>query len=86
MAAIGLLPKLTPVWLPTYAPWLNPIEKLWKRLRQEVLKLHRLSGDWKTLRAKVREYLSKFAEGSEALLRYVGLKGEGKLAQALQAE
>ena len=31
------------VWLPTYAPWLNPIEKLWRWLRQDVLKLHRLA-------------------------------------------
>jgi hypothetical protein len=33
----GLL-RITPVFLPTYAPWLNPIEKLWRWLRQKVLR------------------------------------------------
>jgi len=29
--------RLTPLFLPTYATWLNPIEKLWRWLKQEVL-------------------------------------------------
>jgi len=28
LAALQQWPQLRPVWLPTYAPWLNPIEKL----------------------------------------------------------
>ena len=28
LAALATLPRIEPVWLPTYAPWLNPIEKL----------------------------------------------------------
>src|SRR5262249_20250836 len=31
------------LFLPTYAPWTNPIEKLWRKLKQEVLCMHRLS-------------------------------------------
>ena len=27
MTALKALPQIEPVWLPTYAPWLNPIEK-----------------------------------------------------------
>ena len=46
LAALERWPRIEPVWLPTYAPWLNPIEKLWRWLRQDVLKLHRLAGDW----------------------------------------
>ncbi len=61
------------VRLPTYAPWLNPIEKLWRKLRQEVLHLHRLSDDWQTLQQRVRAFFETFADGSQALLRYVGL-------------
>ena len=30
LAALGRWPRIEPVWLPTYAPWLNPIEKLWR--------------------------------------------------------
>jgi transposase len=83
--ALKQWPRIEPVWLPTYAPWLNPIEKLWRWLRQDVLKLHRLAGDWPSLRGRVNQFLGQFATGSHALLRYVGLAGNGKLAQALRA-
>lgn len=82
--ALADQPRIEPVWLPTYAPWLNPIEKLWRWLRQDVLKMHRHADDWKTLRQKVNAFLDQFACGSEALLRYVGLRGDGRLARALR--
>jgi transposase len=82
--ALSELEQIEPVWLPTYAPWLNPIEKLWRWLREQVLKLHRLAGDWQALRERVNAFLDQFAEGAEVLLHYVGLLGEGKLAQALR--
>lgn len=83
--ALQSLPQIEPVWLPTYAPWLNPIEKLWRWLRQDVLKMHRLAAHWAVLRQKVNAFLDQFAAGSQALLRYVGLAGDGKLAQAIQS-
>ena len=81
--ALHALPRLVPIWLPSYAPWLNPIEKLWRWLRQDVLKLHRQANDWAGLRQQVRTFLDQFALGSHALLQYVGLAGTGKLAQAI---
>ena len=36
LAAVARYPRIQPVWLPTYAPWLNPIEKLWRWLRQDI--------------------------------------------------
>jgi hypothetical protein len=83
MAAIVTLDRIEPVWLPTYAPWLNPIEKLWRWLKEAVLKMHRLAADWSALLSRVRAFLDQFDHGSQALLRYVGLLGDGKLAQAL---
>jgi hypothetical protein len=71
--------------LPTSAPWLNPIEKLWRWLRQDVLKMHRLAAPWSELRQRVSLFLDQFADGSTELLRYVGLAGEGKLSQAILA-
>ncbi len=59
--------------LPTYAPWLNPIEKLWHWLKQEVLHHHSLADDWEGLKAAVAAFLARFAHGSSALLRDVGL-------------
>jgi transposase len=58
--------------LPTYALWLNPIEKLWRKPKQEVLHLHTLSNDGKALR-KSEVFLDQYRSGSPQLLRYVGL-------------
>ena len=84
VTALAKFPRLEPVWLPTYAPWLNPIEKLWRWMRQDVLKLHRLASEWSALRQRVRAFLDQFATGSHDVLHYVGLLGEGRLAQALR--
>jgi hypothetical protein len=59
--------------LPTYASWLNPIEKLWRWLNQDVLHLHPYSNDWQALKQEVTWFLDQFRDGSEELLRYVGL-------------
>lgn len=59
--------------LPTYASWTNPVEKLWRWLRQDVLHLHHLADDLPALRQHVLAFLAQFAAGSPALLRYVGL-------------
>ena len=76
-------PQITPIWLPTYAPWLNPIEKLWKWLKESTLKMHTLAHDWSALHARVNNFLDQFSHGSQSLLRYTGLLGDGVLAWAL---
>jgi transposase len=60
------------LWLPTYAPWLNPIEKLWRWLRQEVVHCHRLADDWDGLKAAATAFLARFSDPSPPLLRAVG--------------
>lgn len=82
-AALATLPRIEPVWLPTYAPWLNPIEKLWGWLRADILTGHRLAGDWAALHDRVDAFLAQFGAGSPEVLHRVGLRGEGRLAQAL---
>ncbi len=72
---IGKLAKL-PIeilQLPTYAAWTNPIEKLWRWVRQSVIHLHRLSNDWQALQDKVLAFMQQFKDGSQQLLHYVGL-------------
>ena len=61
------------LWLPTYAPWTNPIEKVWRKLYQEVLHQHRLVAEWPKLIARVTRWLAAYARGSMELLHYVGL-------------
>lgn len=82
-AAIAELPNVTMAWLPTYACWLNPIEKLWKWTRQTILHRHRLSNQWPALKQRVADFFDQFRDGSEALLKYVGLLGDGRFAQIL---
>ena len=52
--------RIEMVRLPTYAPWLNPIEKLWRWLKQDVLHMHRLSDRWDQLLDRVRQFLKQF--------------------------
>ena len=85
-AQLASLPRIERVWLPLAAHWLNPIEKLWRKLRQEVLRLHRLAQDWLGLHRTVRTYLRQFADASPALLDAVGLLGHGRLARARRGE
>jgi transposase len=68
----GQLP-IQMLFLPTYAPWLNPIEKVWRFLRQSVLHLHRLADAWPQLKQRVLDFMAHFHSGSTDLLSYVGL-------------
>jgi DDE superfamily endonuclease len=83
LTALTRYPRIKPVWLPTYAPWLNPIEKLWRWVRQDILKMHRWVEDWPQVKQRVRAFLDQFALGSPDLLRYVGLVGKGRLATVI---
>lgn len=65
--------RITLVPLPTYAPWTNPIEKLWRKLAQEVLHLHEFADHWDKLQRAVTQWLDQFQAASPDLLRYVGL-------------
>ncbi len=65
--------KLTLVRLPTYAPWTNPIEKVWRKLYADVLHLHRRATDWERLQREVQTWLDQWAAPSPTLLRYTGL-------------
>lgn len=65
--------RLTPLWLPTYAPWTNPTEKVWLRLKQELLHLHDFADDWHSLQTAVADWLAHWHQPSPDLLHYVGL-------------
>ncbi len=85
-AALATMPRLVSVPLPTYAPWLNPIEKLWRWVRQRVLHHHRFSDRWSELKARVAAFFDQFRHGSREWLKYVGLLGKGKFARVLHPD
>lgn len=84
LRVVAALPRLRLAWLPTHASWLNPIETVWRWARGAVLKVHRLAGDFDALRQRVRAFFDQFAAGSDELLTYVGLRGDGCLARAVR--
>ena len=65
--------RLKVLWLPTYSPWLNYIEKLWKYLKQKLTHAHAFSNFLEILREKIIDILESFSQGSLTLLKYVGL-------------
>jgi hypothetical protein len=69
--ALALPIQLLP--LPTYASWANPIEKLWRKLRQELGHLHPWADDLEHLRGELDSWLAAYHHPSPELLRYVGL-------------
>jgi transposase len=72
LATADLL-EITLLWLPTYAPWTNPIEKLWRWSKQTLVHQHRLADHPETLQQQLATFLNQFHTGSEELLHYVGL-------------
>jgi hypothetical protein len=69
----ALPPRLVLLPLPTYAPWTNPVEDLWRALAGEVLHHHDFGDDWTGLQAAVAAWLDRWRDGSPDLLRFVGL-------------
>lgn len=73
LAAVQKDSRLKVLPLPTYAPWLNAIEKLWRLLHQEVTHAHPWCDDFKGFRQAILDKLGEFSGGSQRLLRYCGL-------------
>ena len=59
--------------LPTYAPWTNPIEKLWRKWNQDIYHQHPWSADFEVLKQVMTEWFGSYEYGSQELLHYVGL-------------
>jgi transposase len=73
LQALFTTSRIKPLFLPTYAPWTNPTEKVWLRLKQEVLHLHDLTDDWHGLQQLVQDWLVQWQQPSPDLLHSVGL-------------
>lgn len=73
LEALAQESRLELIALPTYAPWLNAIEKLWRLVRQRAVHAHPWCDDFRVFRDQVMAQLLSFQHGSPTLLRYVGL-------------
>jgi len=71
--------RLQGVQLPAYSPDYNPIEKLWKKIKQQDIHLHYLP-TFEALTERVEQALFKFTNAAEEILALCSLPTE--LAQA----
>lgn len=69
----ALPPPLALLPLPTYAPWTNPVEDLWRLLNGDVLHHHDFGDDWTGLQAAVTAWMAQWHAPSPELLHLVGL-------------
>lgn len=58
--------------LPTYSPWLNNIERLWRWTKQRVTHAHPWSDDFEEFKAQVRAELDRVAHGPPEFRQYCG--------------
>lgn len=71
------------IWLPTYAPNLNLIERVWRMMKKKVLK-NRFYGTAKGFREKVEEFFAKISDYKTELETLLTLKfGVIKFSQSI---
>ncbi len=71
--------KIKLLFLPTYAPWTNPMEKVWLRFKQEVAHMHPHWFLWKPWRERIDAWLASVRQGSERMLRSTGVRSLSSL-------
>lgn len=59
--------------LPTYAPWTNPVEKVWLLLYEDLLDQHPFGQCWQALKEAITQWFAQRRDGSAELLHTVGL-------------
>jgi transposase len=63
--------RLVLLYLPTYSPWLNPIEMLWRHVRREVT--HGEFFETKpALLAAAQQCFERFTQGPQQILSVIG--------------
>jgi hypothetical protein len=70
--------RVTILWLPTYSPWLNPTEKVWKWVRQHFSHMHDDAEDMDRFGKHLADALAQAGQDPQALLRYTAT-GKSKL-------
>ncbi len=66
--------RITLLRLPTYAPWTNPIEKVWRTLKEELVSMHERTNRWEELKQALGDFLNSYDREAPDLLHYVGLR------------
>jgi putative transposase len=67
----GAAGRLVLLYLPTYSPWLNPIEMLWRHFRREVTHCE-LFATVQALLAAARAFFDRYNQCPDAVLSIIG--------------
>jgi transposase len=67
--------RLVLLYLPTYSPWLNPIEMLWRHFRREVTHCE-LFETKQALLAAAQEFFDRYNQCPEKILSIIGSKAK----------
>ena len=73
LAFLARNPRLQVLWLPTYSPWLNPIEKLWRWVKQTLCHAHPFCDDFDQYKRQLTATLAEAAENCSYIKHYCGL-------------
>lgn len=68
------LGRLELVFLPTYAPYLNPDEKVWRWTKQHLVHAHPYCDDFNEFKRQIAATFEEADQQRESLLRYCGLQ------------
>jgi putative transposase len=71
----GAAGRLVLLYLPTYSPWLNPIEMLWRHFRREVTHCE-LFATKQALLAAARDFFDRYNQSPEKILSVIGSKAK----------
>lgn len=74
----GAAGRLVLLYLPTYSPWLNPIEMLWRHFRREVTHCE-LFPTVKALLAAAREFFERYNQAPHYILSIIGSHAQNVL-------
>ena len=69
----GAAGRLVLLYLPTYSPWLNPIEMLWRHFRREVTHCELFESVKALVKASI-EFFRRYNEVPEQVLSIIGAK------------
>ena len=66
--------KIQLLFQPTYAPWTNPMEKVWLRFNEDVSHMHPHWAKWQPWRLRIDEWIAEVRPASEAMLSATGVR------------
>jgi hypothetical protein len=72
--------KIQLLFQPTYAPWTNPMEKVWLRFNEDVSHMHPHWAKWQPWRLRIDDWIAQVRPPSQAMLQATGVASLSYLA------